>query len=480
MRRAILIAAGALVVAGGVAAWLALRGPAYDPVLAPTPLGGWSPPWREAPRPDPEERLPSRWIVVGWDGAGWDLALPLIDAGKMPHLAGLMREGAYGTMASFKPTWSPVLWTTVATGVDPSRHGILAWGRVEKGTTRRLFTNRDRRARALWNLMTAAGRKSLVVGYHNTFPADRIEGLMVSSFLYHEHLEDRMEIRDGAEPPGEGLAYPPGGLQEILGLQREVVSSLPAAVGRFAAYAPEEAIEFEAPLTRTLGTGDERRFFLKKAYLFDTMTGRVAERFYPELRPDLAMIHFQGIDFASHYFLYFHDPPRFDGMAWPAEERAALDAATRHYAGTVEAFYLYADEWLGRILALRPPDTGVLLLSDHGFEPEDNVRRTGNHLSAPPGIFVVAAPGVRPGRVFESATLYDVMPTLAAVLGLPLARDLRGTPQAAWFTREAWAALKIERVARYDPGGRYVPDIPVPDETERELLEQLRAIGYVQ
>src|SRR5262249_40880903 len=151
--------------------------------------------------------------------------------------------------------------------------GILAWGRVERGTTRRLFTNADRRARALWNLMTDAHRPSLVVGYHNTFPADRIEGLMVSNFLYHEHLEDRMAIHDDATRTGEGLVFPTARLPEILAIQREVAASMPSSLHRFAAYGPDDAAEFEAPLARALRPGeDERKFFLKKAWLFDTMT----------------------------------------------------------------------------------------------------------------------------------------------------------------------------------------------------------------
>src|SRR5262249_61769064 len=106
--------------------------------------------------------------------------------------------------------------------------------------------------------------------------------------------------------------------------------------------------------------------------------------------------------------------------------------------------------------------------------------RSGYHRAAPPGIFVLAGPGVRAGHRTQPATLYDVMPTLAAVLGLPVARDLESAPQSSWFTPEAWRALAIRTVPTYEAGGRYVPDVPSPDETEKELLDQLRAIGYIR
>ena len=479
---AVVAVAAAGVVGYGVWRWRAAPAePSYDPVVTPSPLAAWTAPWEASPEGG-ATALPTRWIVLGWDGADWRYALPLLEAGKLPHLEAMMREGAYGDMYSFQPTWSPVLWTSVATGVDPARHGILAWGRVARGgkKERLLFTNADRRVRALWNLLSDAGRRSLLVGYHNTYPAERIEGLVVSNYLYHEHLEDMMQARAGGDGPA-GLVYPPQRLEQILEIQREVTASLPGAVSRFAHYAPDEAAAFEAPLRRALGPDDDRRqFFLKKAYLFDEINGRVALSEYEAVKPDLTMVHFQSVDFASHYFLYFHDAQAFASMPWTPAERAGLAAQEPHYRDTVEAFYRFADAWLGRLRALAGPETGVLLLSDHGFEPEPESGRTGFHDSAPPGIFVVAGPGVRRGVRSAGATLYDVFPTLAVTLGLPLAEDLRGAPRADWFEATAWRRLKIARLPSYDPNGRYVPDLPSPEDSEIELLEQLRAIGYVE
>lgn len=485
MRRAAFVLAGlAVAVVAAVVSWkwlIAPPSPTYDPVVATTPLSTWKAPW-EGAAVVPGAGPPKRWIVVGWDGADWKYALPLLDAGKLPHLAALMRNGAYGDMHSFKPTWSPVLWTTVATGVDPGRHGILAWGRVAKrgAKERRLFTNADRRVHAIWNLLTERGRKSLIVGYHNTYPAERVEGLMVSNYLYHEHLEDQMAAVDVPGDRASLLVYPPRYLKEVLEFQHAVSVSLPAAVRRFASFDDTEAAAFEAPLRRSLAEGDDRRrFFLKKAYLFDEFDGRVAAAEYPIVQPDLMLVHFQCVDLASHYFLYFHDPGSFASMAWTPEQRATLAAEAPHYRGTIEAFYRFADDWLGTLTALAPSDTGVLLLSDHGFEPEPDPGRTGYHVSAPAGVFVVAGPGVRPGFRVEGATLYDVFPTLAATLGLPLAEDLRGAPRSEWFTPDAWGRLAVTKVRSYDPDGRYVPDVPAPDDSEIELLEQLKAIGYV-
>jgi len=100
--------------------------PSSEPVRRASSVDAWTPPWPPAASPAAAEKVARRWLVVGWDGASWDLVLPLVEAGKMPHLAALMERGAFGPLASFKPTLSPVLWTTVATGVPPAVNRISA------------------------------------------------------------------------------------------------------------------------------------------------------------------------------------------------------------------------------------------------------------------------------------------------------------------------------------------------------------------
>jgi hypothetical protein len=71
-------------------------GPTFQPVRRASAIDGWQPPW---PAPTPAAiAAPAparRWIVVGWDGASWDLILPMIEAGKLPNLAALMQRGQY-------------------------------------------------------------------------------------------------------------------------------------------------------------------------------------------------------------------------------------------------------------------------------------------------------------------------------------------------------------------------------------------------
>jgi hypothetical protein len=48
-----------------------------------------------------------------------------MERGELPNLSHLAKEGTYRRLATSMPALSPVAWSTFATGVDPSGHGIF-------------------------------------------------------------------------------------------------------------------------------------------------------------------------------------------------------------------------------------------------------------------------------------------------------------------------------------------------------------------
>ena len=73
----------------------------------------------------PDRSGKPRILLLGWDAADWQVLMPLVEQGLMPSLAGLMARGAWGHLASLQPMISPMLWTTIATGMTADRHGVL-------------------------------------------------------------------------------------------------------------------------------------------------------------------------------------------------------------------------------------------------------------------------------------------------------------------------------------------------------------------
>ena len=102
-----------------------------------------------------------------------------------------------------------------------------------------------------------------------------------------------------------------------------------------------------------------------------------------------------------------------------------------------------------------------------------------------PGRFVVVGnlemngPGIRPGTRIEDADIYDILPTLMAGLGLPVAEDLRGEPIRGAFCDAAWQALAPSMIASYGTDEPFVPSLPRPENLDQELLEQLESLGYL-
>ncbi len=133
-------------------------------------------PCRREPRTVPEIAGPARAgrpvIFVGLDGADWELLDRLVADGTMPELARLLREGASGVLETQHPPLSPLVWTTMMTGLSPLDHTILDFTRFNPATgTKEPITSDERREPAVWNMASWAGRRVLSVGLWATYPA---------------------------------------------------------------------------------------------------------------------------------------------------------------------------------------------------------------------------------------------------------------------------------------------------------------------
>jgi hypothetical protein len=151
----------------------------------------------------------------------------------------------------------------------------------------------------------------------------------------------------------------------------------------------------------------------------------------------------------------------------------------RHFGRVVTQAYIAVDAMLGDLLQEYGPEDNVVVLSDHGFHVLMRKKRPPayGHTDAPPGMFMARGPAFRPGR-YNGLGVMDVFPLLARVQGLPLAADL-ARPVPEQVLSDAVLARPVRRVPRYDafkPTGEGAGD----QETDEEMMERLRALGYVQ
>jgi predicted AlkP superfamily phosphohydrolase/phosphomutase len=135
-----------------------------------------------------KQKKVKRVLLIGWDAADWTIINPLMKQGHMPTFQQFINEGVSGKLATLEPPFSPMLWTTVATGKTPDKHGIL--GFIEphpEEITVRPVNSTSRKVRALWNIFHHEGMKSNIVGWWPSHPAEPINGAMVSNFFCQAH-----------------------------------------------------------------------------------------------------------------------------------------------------------------------------------------------------------------------------------------------------------------------------------------------------
>jgi hypothetical protein len=345
-------------------------------------------------------------LVVGLDGADWDVLDPLIEGGHVPTLAALVRGGARADLdctASW-PEFScfcPAVWVSIATGQPESVHGIRQIADPPS----------QRRVPALWNLVDAAGGWSSLSSWRNTDPPE--EG---HQFVLTENgntSAGAVNFRTWGSPtPPSNPSIPamPDDLYERLGL-------LPFTTGR-----PGDVIGVMAKdRVAMMGTQRVSKFTLM-------LSGLIGG-------PSLTMITIHSVDKSEHVtWAQVQDETggpidraRIDQLA--AAWTGPVFGPSPLAVGNVVSQYIEADRWLGELLE-KLYFRHVLLVSDHGMARNTGAGLSGLHGPEFPeahvGILVIAGEGVVSGSTLHDVDVLDVAPTVAWLLGIPVAEDLPG------------------------------------------------------
>jgi predicted AlkP superfamily phosphohydrolase/phosphomutase len=106
---------------------------------------------------------PRRTFVVGLDGCSWNVLLPLLESGQLPHLQALRGEGAHGTLESTIPFYTGPAWASFATGSSPAAHGIWDFLMPRPDDTLTPAHESDLRRATYYELLADAGRPSVLV-----------------------------------------------------------------------------------------------------------------------------------------------------------------------------------------------------------------------------------------------------------------------------------------------------------------------------
>ncbi len=408
------------------------------------------------------KRLAKKVLLVGWDAADWKVINKLMDEGKMPAMQSLVENGTMGNLSTLDPPFSPMLWTSIATGVRPHKHGILGFSEPDPNNQAvRPVSSSSRKVKAIWNILTQNQMKSNVVGWWPSHPAEPINGIMISNHYKHAAYN-----KQGVWPITPGTVHPPE-LTDFFAHFRIPPTEL--TVQHIQPFVPD----FEK-----IDQDKDKSLESIAKITAEAASIQAASTAIMEMEEwDLMAVYFDAIDHYSHGFMNYN-PPRLQHMP---EDRYEL------LKGVVEAGYRFHDMMLARMIQMAGEDTTVIVISDHGFHP-DHLRP--KHLPDEPagpaqqhrdlGIFVAKGPGIRKDEIIYGASLLDITPTLLTLFGLPIGQDMDGTPLVQIFEKEveiemipSWEAVKGEAGMLPDE----VQDDPI---AAQEALNQLVELGYIE
>ena len=404
----------------------------------------------------------SKVLLVGWDAADWKVIHPLMDAGKMPNVQRLVENGAMAQISTLHPPLSPMLWTSIATGKRPFKHGIHGFSEpTPDGYGVQPVSNLSRKSKALWNILSQNQLRSCVIGWWPSHPAEPISGVMVS-----DHYHRASGPLDQGWPLPANTVHPPE-LAETLSRLRLHPDLL-----------TPEMVEPFIPLAKDIDQDKDKRLAMLLRTLAECMSIQSAAVWLLDHQPwDFFAVYYDAIDHFSHGFMRYH-PPR---QSWIGESDFEL------YHNVVSMAYQFHDQMLGTLLEKAGEDTTVILMSDHGFHPDHLRPASIPDIPAGPaiehrdfGILAMRGPAIKKDELLHGPSLLDIAPTILTLYGLPVGEDMDGKVLTQAFVQ----ASKVRFISSWEkvPGadGRHPPHTRLDPLAAQQALQQMIALGYIE
>jgi predicted AlkP superfamily phosphohydrolase/phosphomutase len=268
--------------------------------------------------PEKHEKL----IVIGLDGATFDIIEPLTRMGRLPNINGIMRNGVHGELHSTIHPVTPQAWTSFLTGKNAGKHGIFDFMYRKEGEYGIRFCNASlRKAESLFFILSKANKRVGAIAIPFSFPPEEVNGFMLS----------------GMDSPAEDeRAVYPGWLYEEI-------------ENEFGHY----YIHLASPVGRRV---DDERFWhdILKEDQNRTLISKYLMQRYP---CDLFMVVYNNTDRVAHQ----HFDEAFHSNLQENRHIGHNDFLVKTYENI--------DAQVGCLLSDLDENTSVLIMSDHGSGP---------------------------------------------------------------------------------------------------------------
>ncbi len=303
-----------------------------------------------------------RVMIIGLDGMTFDVMKPLAAQGVMPTCKSLMDRGSWGTLMSTVPPVTGPAWVSFATGKQPGNHGVFDFFKPTKANnaveiSRRIINSREIDGKSLWQILSEAGKTSIVINVPVSYPATKIKGVLLADMLSpHKHGD---------------FSWP-----------RDIIQTLEPKLGEYTITINWQGYSASKP---TQFIDDEIKCeWQRTKYCLHLMDQ------YPDW--ELCFPCFTETDRIMHTMWNYIDPA----------EREKLKQAGKYDQSVMDKvleFYREQDKMIAQLLEKAGPDTTVFFVSDHGFGPLYGKFMVNNFL-AQKGLLVVNQMKIRKALAF--------------------------------------------------------------------------------
>jgi len=275
-----------------------------------------------------------RTLIIGLDGATYDLLDPLVAEGVMPVLGEIMEQGARGILRSTIHPLTPPAWTTMTTGRSPGNHGVFDFIRVDRGTDKpsyTLATSADVMVPTIWQIASDAGLRATTLNFPVTFPVKPIDGTVIPGYVPWSYLGRAIHPRESFKMLKAEGVFKASEMSTDWQHERKAVQGL-------AENQLDDWVQFH--ITR------EERWFQTMMTLMDKEPS------------ELCSVLFDGVDRIQHLCWHLVDPATRDDYTGEAAAR------TRDL---VLQYFRNVDGYIDRMIKAAGPEAQVFVVSDHGF-----------------------------------------------------------------------------------------------------------------
>jgi|Deesub1362B_J571_1020462.scaffolds.fasta_scaffold00891_9 predicted AlkP superfamily phosphohydrolase/phosphomutase len=264
-------------------------------------------------------------LIIGLDGATWDVLIQIIEEKKLQTLDKLVKSGSYGVLETTIPPVTGGAWLAIATGKTPGKTGIIDFlNKKDKNYKLYITTSSDFKRHSFWDYLSKTNKKVGIFNYPMLFPPYKLNSFMVSGL---------------GSSPDDDISYPSSLKEE-----------LEQVAGKYEIYVDYHNKKYE---NLDLFISDLNKFldkFEKWAYYI------VRNKTW-----DILFLVFSATDWMQHIIWRHIDEnhPLYDLKISPKYKQKFIE------------FWQRIDRILGDILNMISEDTIVFLVSDHGFGPND-------------------------------------------------------------------------------------------------------------